>query len=114
MGCGRPGCEIAEDRDTLIITRVRVTLSEHYFCAGLVHLWTENKLTGLAAGEPPTVTIAADRPTRNHLGESGYVCLGVSAPNTQRMQLEYFTCEVFVYPDASLVRLSPRQQAGRP
>ncbi len=53
--------DVAQHGLSLPDARIRITLAEHDFCAGLVQLRPKHELTRHAARQPPGIT--ADGPT---------------------------------------------------
>src|SRR5690242_598862 len=99
MRCSRPGRQIAQNRRSLLITRVGITFAQH------------DLGTRLAARESPRLT--ADGPTGNDLREGSHISLRVSTAYTERMQLEYFARKVLIDPRAPIT-LAPLDDTSRP
>src|SRR3954470_14347206 len=92
-----PG-QVPEYRLTLRHTGIAIALAQKRARARLVQSFAKIERARHTAAQSPFPT--TDRPAANHLGKFGHIGLGISAVDTERVQLEDLARQVLV--DAKL------------
>ena len=110
--CGfRPSRQIRQHRLALADTLLGVRLAQDDLWTRLVQIVAEIKAAGLSARKPALAP--ADRPPRDDLRETGYVGLAVAAVDSQGVQLEDFSRQIFIDAELTIRRVELGTESSR-